>query len=93
MIRLLNGYYIKAEDVGYSLCYGEPKKEVKKNGKTTYRYNVKGYYGTVAHAIEGCRRELVHDHVENAEESLSEALRAIRMISSDVKEALKDIEA
>ena len=33
MIRLLNGYYIKAEDIGYSLCYGEPKKEVKKNGK------------------------------------------------------------
>ena len=91
MIRLLNGYYIKAENIGYSLCQGEPKKEKRKDGKTTYDYNVKGYYGTVAAAIDGCRRELVHDDVKNADRSLSEAVGAIRAISDDLKEALKDL--
>ena len=93
MIRLINGYYIKAEGIGYSLCYGEPAKERRKNGKTIYRYNVKGYYGTVAEAVEGCRRELVHDFASNADTDLVGACRAIREISKDVIEALKDCDA
>lgn len=93
MIRLVGGYYIKAEDIGYSLCSGEPAKERRKDGKITYRYNVKGYYGTVAQAVEACRRELVHDFVSNADTSLEGAVRAIREISKDVTEALKDCEA
>lgn len=92
MIRLLNGYYIKAEDIGYSLCHGEPTKGTRKDGTTRYRYNVKGYYGTVAQAIEACRRELVHDYVSNAEDSLWQAVAAIRTISNDVTEALKDVD-
>lgn len=89
MIKLINGYYIDAEDYGYSLCHGEPKKE--KSGKI--KRNIIGYYGSISAAIEACRQELVHEYVQNAENGLAEALRTIRMISNDVKEALKDIEA
>lgn len=93
MIRLLNDYYIKAEDNGYSLCQGEPSKGTRRDGTTRYRYNVKGYYGTVAQAVEACRRELVHDYVSNADASLGQAVAAIRAISDDVMEALKDVNA
>lgn len=93
MIRLIGGYYIKAEQYGYSLCKGEPKKTYKKDGKPTYAYNVKGYYGSVAQAIEGCRRELVHERFQSGSYGLTEAVKAIREISRDVMEALKDVDA
>ena len=91
MIELFNGYYIKAADYGYALCRGDAPNRMKKNGKKSVDHNIKGYYGSVGKALQAFRQELVHDYVESANPSLSEAIRAIREINDKVDRQMEEL--
>lgn len=91
MIRLVDGYYINAEAVGYSLCKGAPRIE-KKRGKEHVHNNIVGFYGTVEQAIKGCCMEMVHDYVSENDFELDEAVTAIRAICKRIEDLLSDIE-
>lgn len=92
MIELLDGYYIKAVEYGYALCFGEPKETIK-DGKAFYKHNIRGYYGSVEACVEACRQELIHDFISESSTTLYQACTAIREISNDIAELLKEINA
>lgn len=73
MIKLVNGYVVKIDTLGYTLMLTTDKTD--KHGKTVYKSL--GYYSTLQSAIKACIREINREQFSKNTYSLAEAIKII----------------
>lgn len=93
MIELFDEYYIIIDEYNYALCKGEPKKQIRKDGKVLIKHNVKGYYGSLTKALKAFRQELYRDGLKDGISDLVQACTTITEINTRVDKLLEELEA
>lgn len=82
MIKLLDDYYINADNTCFTLCV---KKKTVKDGKEKETTTNIGYYISIADCLAGLYRTLTRNLTAREDMTLHQAIEEFRKIESDIK--------
>lgn len=82
MIKLLDDYYINADNTCFALCV---KKKTIKDGEEKETTSTIGYYTTIADCLVGLYRTLTRKLTAREDMTLHQAIEEFRKIESDIK--------
>lgn len=88
MIHLIENYYAKVTDYGYTLV----KDTGKVNKKGDKVYITHGYYGSLEETVKWLIRKCVADKLSEQETELSEALDVILETRKEILYAIRNVE-
>lgn len=92
MIKIDDDFYIKVDDMNYTLLRDMHKKTVdKKTGEETEVYKTLGYYSKIYGAISRLIRYKQAEKFESSDMSLEEALVFIKQTNDEFEEILNRV--
>ncbi len=92
MIRLFDGWVIRADDSGYSLSQAKMVVD-KKTGEPYESYQNARYYGTIEQCANSLCRTLQRNAVSERDYNASEALKVLNEIRETVRTAFAGIDS
>ena len=82
MIKLLDDYYINADNTCFALCV---KKKTVKDGEEKETTSTIGYYTTIADCLAGLYRTLTRNLTAKEDMTLQQAIAEFRRIEDNIR--------
>lgn len=89
MLHIIDNYYAKTNNYGYSVLRDTGKKNPKTDEEI---YNTLGYAGTIKEVLDLVKKDIVHNHIKENDTELTQALGFIREQTDRILKAMVGIE-